>query len=286
MKSINTKNIVFVTGAFVSHHGWSEWQTYFQSKGYNTIAPSWPFKNDTPEALRKKHPLNNPGLAALTLNELVDHYANIVKGFAEKPIVIGHSLGGLITQIIVNRDLAAAGAAIHPVPPQGVFPYEFSFLKAGWRALGFLTSSKKTYLMSFKKWQYAFVNGMSLADQQKAYNENTIPESKTVAKGGLTSAAAVDFKKSHAPLLITSGTEDNIIPAHLNIRNFKKYKKREDSILEYKEFQGRNHFVVGLPTWKEDADHILEWLEKLSTAKQLTGGSNNINRLHENAKVS
>lgn len=260
MSMINSKTIVFVTGAFVSSNGWDDWRKYFESKGYKTVAPAWPFKNGTAAELRNRQP-NDTDLAALTLSEVIDHYADIVKSMPEKPIVIGHSLGGLMTQIIVNRDLTAAGVAIHPVPPQGVFPYEFSFLKAAWKSLGLFTSLKKTYLMSFKDWQYAFVNNMPLDEQQKAYEENTIPESKTVARGGLTSAAKVNFSKEHAPLLITSGSLDNIIPPHLNLRNYKKYKKN-NSVLDYKEFPGRNHYVVGQPTWKEDADYILEWLKQ------------------------
>ena len=262
MKIAKTKTIVFVTGAFVTHAGWKEWQTYFESKGYQTIAPAWPGKDAPAAELRAKHPDGNQVLTDLTLKELVDHYISVIKALPEKPIVIGHSLGGLMTQIIVNRDVAAAGIAIHPVPPLGVFPYEFSFLKAGWRSLGLFTSMKKTYLMSFKKWQYAFVNGMSLDEQKKAYEENTIPESKRVARGGLSSAAKVDFSKMHVPLLITSGSEDNILPPHLNFRNFKKYKKN-GSVLDYKEFPGRNHFVVGQPSWKEDADYILNWIKNL-----------------------
>jgi len=261
MGSIKTKNIVFVTGAFVNSSSWDDWQSYFQAKGYATTAPPWPFKNGTSDELRRKQP-NDRDLASLTLTEVIDSYVKVVKSFPEKPIVIGHSLGGLMTQIIVNRDLAAAGVAIHPVPPLGVFPYEFSFLKAGWKALGLVSSLKKTYLMSFKDWQYAFVNGMPLKEQREAYDKYTIPESKTVARGGLTSAAKVDFKKSHPPLLITSGSEDTIIPAHLNIRNYNRYVKN-DSVLNYKEFTGRNHFVLGQPTWKEDADYILEWLSRL-----------------------
>lgn len=74
--------------------------------------------------------------------------------------------------------------------------------------------------------------------------------------------AKLDWKKSHVPLLITSGSEDNIIPAHLNYRNYKAYKKN-GSILEYKEFPGRNHFVLGQSTWKEDADYILDWLKRV-----------------------
>jgi pimeloyl-ACP methyl ester carboxylesterase len=259
MESITSKTIVFITGAFVSNSGWDLWQTYFTSKGYHCIAPPWPFKDAPAEELRKRQP-NDRDLAALTLEELVDHYSRIVKGCSEKPIVIGHSLGGLVTQIIVNNDLAAAGIAIHSVPPLGVFPYEFSFLKAGWKALGLFTSTKKTYLMSFKDWQYAFVNGMALEEQKKAYEENTIPESKTVARGGLTKAAKLDFAKPHAPLLLTSGSMDHITPPHLNYRNYKKYAKN-GSILDYKEFEGRNHFVLGQPSWKEDADYILEWIE-------------------------
>jgi pimeloyl-ACP methyl ester carboxylesterase len=278
-KNTNPKTVVFVTGAFVTHLGWNEWRNYFESKGYKTVAPSWPYKEGTPAELRSKHPLGNPGLANLSLAELVDHYANIVKSFPEKPIVIGHSLGGLITQIILNRDLAAAAVAIHPVPPQGVFPYEFSFLKAGWRVLGLFTSLKKTYLMSPEKWKYAFTNQMTAAEQQKTWEENVVPESKKTARGGLSSQAKVDFKKPHAPLLITSGDLDNIMPAHLNRRNFNAYKKRTDSVLEYKEFKGRNHFVLGLPTWKEDADYILDWLDRqFVPGNSFLSGSNNVQK--------
>lgn len=260
MKTINTKTIVFITGAFVTNRGWDQWKTYFESKGYKTLAPAWPKKEGNPADLRAQHPYSP--IAELSLPEVIEHYASIVKSLPEKPIVIGHSLGGLITQVLVNRDLVAAGVAIHPVPTLGVFPYEFSFLKAGWRALGYFTSLKKDYLMSFKTWQYAFVNGMSLEDQKKAYEENTIPESKRVARGGLTKAAKVDYNKPHVPLLITAGDKDNIIPAHLNKRNFNRYKKDNGSVIEYKEFAGRNHFVLGQPTWKEDADYILDWLDK------------------------
>lgn len=259
---LQTRNIVFVTGAFVSNSCWDDWRIYFESKGYSTIAPPWPFKNGSAAELRARQP-HDTDLAKLTLKELIDSYADIVKSFRDKPIVIGHSLGGLITQVINDRGLAAAAVAIHSVPPMGVFPYEFSFLKSGWEVLGLFTSLKKTYLMSFKKWQYAFVNGMPLEEQWEAWNKLTIPESKTVARGGLGSAAKVDFKKPHAPLLLTAGTEGNIIPAHLNRRNYKKYKKDNGSITDFKEFAGRNHFVLGQKTWKEDADYILNWLQRL-----------------------
>ena len=264
MENSNSKTVLFITGAFVHHSGWEPWKAYFESKGYKTLNPAWPFK-DMPTAadLRNRQP-NDTDLAALTLEELVDHYANIAKSLPEKPIAVGHSLGGLITQILVSRDVVAAGVAIHPVAPQGIIPYEFSFLKAGYKALGFFTDIHKTYLMSLSDWQYAFTNEMTLDEQKATWEANTIPESKTVARGGLTSAAKVDFDSPHVPLLITSGSLDNIIPPHLNIRNYNAYNKDNGSVTDYKEFPGRNHFVVGQPTWQEDADYILEWLGRQS----------------------
>ena len=116
--------------------------------------------------------------------------------------------------------------------------------------------------MSFKDFQYAFVNGMSLADQREAYDKLVIPESKTDSRGGLSKAAAVDYEKPHPPLLMMAGSEDHITPAHLNKRNFERYKKN-GSVLEYKEYAGRNHFVLGLPTWQENANYILRWLRNL-----------------------
>ncbi|WP_229214369.1 esterase/lipase family protein [Dyadobacter flavalbus] len=142
MKSSSTKTIVFVTGAFVSNSGWDSWRTYFESKGYTTYAPPWPYKDASAAELRDRQP-HDTQLALLTLDELVNSYADFVKSLPEKPIIIGHSLGGLITQILLNRDLAAAAVAIHSVPPQGIIPYEFSFLRAGWKALGFFYTCQK-----------------------------------------------------------------------------------------------------------------------------------------------
>ncbi len=267
MATTSSKTVLFITGAFVHNSCWDEWQTYFQSKGYTTMAPPWPYKDASVQELRSRHPHHDKELALLTLKELTDHYVNIIKTLQERPVVIGHSYGGMLTQIMVDRDLAAAGIAIHSVPTEGVFPYEFSFLKAGWKALGILTPIEETYMMSFEDWQYAFVNGMPLEEQQAAYEKYTIPESKTVVRGGLSDAAKVDYKKPHVPLLFTAGDTDHIIPAHLNHRNFKAYVQN-GSVLDYKEFPNRNHFVLGLPTWQEDADYILDWLDKNVHSKE------------------
>jgi pimeloyl-ACP methyl ester carboxylesterase len=261
---ISSKTVVFVTGAFVSHRGWADWKTYFESKGFNAVLPSWPKKNGVPSELRDD---KNSPIGSIRLNDVIEHYADIIKGLPEKPIAIGHSLGGLITQVLLERGLVEAGIVIHSVPPQGIIPYEFSFLKAGWRALGLFTNTRKPYIMSFKTWQYAFTNGMSLAEQKASYESSVIPESKLAARDGLTSAAHVDFNKPRGPLLMISGSTDNIIPASLNFRNFKAYQNNKSSVTDLKLFEGRNHYTINLAGWEQVADHILNWLSTTATEK-------------------
>jgi len=258
MKKIKSKTIVFITGAFVNHSCWDNWITFFEDKGYSCIAPPWPGKDADAQTLRSRHP--DRALASVTLEDIVNHYKAIVAALPECPILIGHSFGGLISQVLMNQGMADAVVAIHAAPPKGVIPYEWEFLKSNTKALGYFTSSNDTYLISFKSWQYVFTNDMELDDQKNAYYSYAIPESKRAIRGGLSDAAAVDFKKPHAPLLFLAGDRDHCIPAHLCERVFKRYKHKS-SITEFK-LKDRNHFILGLPTWREDAGDVLGWLNK------------------------
>jgi pimeloyl-ACP methyl ester carboxylesterase len=261
MQKNTTKTILFITGAFVSHHCWDEWKSFFESHGFTTHSPAWMYKDAPAEVLRERHP--DPQVASIRLSQLIAYFESIVRSLPEKPIIIGHSIGGLIAQLLLQKGLATAAIAIHSVPPQGIFTFKPSFFIAGWGPLGFFTSTKKTFLMRFKQWQYAFTNGMPEEWQERAY-ALAIPESKLVVRDTITAAAKVDFSKAHAPLLFISGSSDHTIPSSLNYDNYKKYKDR-DSITDYKEFTGRNHFVLGQPGWQEVATYVQEWIANVKT---------------------
>ncbi|RFZ86079.1 alpha/beta hydrolase [Mucilaginibacter terrenus] len=257
MKTINSKTIVFITGAFVSSDCWGEWRTYFEQRGYQTFAPAWPHKDAPACTLRQRHP--DGDVASQRLDKLTDYFRTFVSKLPESPILIGHSMGGLITQLLIQEGLGVAGILIHSLQPQGVFTFKFSFYKAGWPALGFFTDTRKTYLMSFPEWQYAFTNGMPYEAQKDGYYKLLVPESKLLIRDATTAAAKVDFSKPHAPLLFIAGSEDRFIPHSLNYANYKKYSD-PNSITAYHEFPRRNHFVLGQAGWEEVADHILNWL--------------------------
>jgi pimeloyl-ACP methyl ester carboxylesterase len=248
--------VVFITGAFISHTCWDNWLCYFEEKGYAAIAPPWPGKNADAETLRKRHP--DPALAAVTTNDVVGYFASIVSQLEEKPIVIGHSLGGLIAQILLNRGLVAAAVAIHPTSPADTGLNKLNYLFANIRSLGYCTSIDQTYLLPFRMWQKIFVNEIVLDEQKDAYYALVIPESKRVMRGVLTSAVELDFAVAHRPLLLLAGSKDKYVSVSQVKRNFKRYKNLYSTV----DFvvRERNHFAPLSDIWIEDADHVLSWL--------------------------
>lgn len=260
MSETQPKSVVFITGTFISNHCWDEWIVYFESEGYKCIAPAWPYKNASSEDLRNR-PADDP-IALNTITSLMDHFAAIIIGLPERPILIGHSLGGLVVQLLLQRELGIAGAAIHSFPPQSISKFTFSFLKATWETMVLFTSERKTYLISFRKWKHAIANGLSWDQQKQLYYKYAIPESKKIIRDMYKCVAKIDFKKVHVPLLFTSGGNDKLVPASLNYCNYKKYATG-GSITDYREFKDHNHLVFGQPAWKMEADFILCWLRGL-----------------------
>jgi pimeloyl-ACP methyl ester carboxylesterase len=253
-----SKTVVFIHGNFVNYESWNPWVSRYEAKGYHCIAIPYPLRDHSVADLRRMHP--DPKLERLGLDEVFDHHVRIIQGLSEKPILIGHSFGGLLTQLLVNRDLAAAGVAVDSVPPMGVLSFKWSFLKSAFPILNPL--NRGAYLMPFEHFQYMFVNGMSLEAQQRAYDDAVVPESLRLSRGGLSRAARVDYQKPHAPLLLIAGEIDHIIPASLNRANYNRYQAGSSSVVDFKEFPGRNHYGLAAPGWEELADYALNWVEQ------------------------
>lgn len=258
---MTTNTVLFVHGNFVNHHCWDMWVKRYTAKGYTCIAPSYPGRDKSVQELRDEHP--NPKVGQLGIEEVIAHYVRIINGLDEQPIIVGHSFGGMLTQVLVNKGLGAAAVSIDSVPPQGVLTSKISFFRSLWPVLNPLNPASRPWLMPFGHFQYTFVNGMSLEDQRRAYDAYVVPESVRLGRGGLSSAARIDFKKAHAPLLLIAGEIDHIMPAALNKSNFNRYKASAPSVTAFKEFPGRNHFsVIGGKGWEEVADYALDWVVK------------------------
>jgi pimeloyl-ACP methyl ester carboxylesterase len=253
---MNTRTIVFIHGMYMNSLCWEKWKDRYQSKGYTCLAPDWPGRNRTVQELRERHP--DPQLGKLTLSMVVGHYVDFIKTLDEKPILIGHSMGGLVAQLLLQKDLAGAAVAIDSAPPAGVFTLKWTFIKTNWPHITPFASLDSPIQMPFERFQYAFANGLPLAVQRAAFDRYVVPESRRIPRESLT--ARVDFKKAHAPLLMIAGSADNIIPPSLNHTNYARYKQTP-SVTTFKQFDGRTHFIIGQQNWEEVADYGLAWLK-------------------------
>lgn len=248
--------IVFVHGLFVTRACWQPWIARYQQLGHRCIAPAFPARDATPVELRTRHP--DTATADVTLPMVLDVFTKAISALDEPPILIGHSFGGLLVQLLLQRQLGACGVAIDSVPPAGVMSLRWSFLRSLLPVLNPLVPSSRPYLMSFRHFCYTFVNTLLPAEQRRAYDAHVAPESRRLARAGLGALARVDFKAMRPPLLLVAGSKDHIMPASLNRKNWRRYCK-SPATTAYQEFAGRDHFLIGAPGWEEIADFTLQW---------------------------
>lgn len=259
---MKTKTIVFIHGMFMTPLCWEHWIARFQPQGYRCIALAWPGRDRPIEVLRGLG--SDPELGKLKLRDVVESAATAIKALNENPALIGHSMGGLVVQLLLQRELALAGVAIDPAPPMGVFSIAWSFIKSNFPAINPFVPVTQPVEMSFEHFQYAFANAQPLAGQRAAYDRYVVPESHGVPTQSLTSVAKIDFSKPHPPLLITAGEKDHIIPASLSKANYAKYGQ-SPSVTDFKQFAGRDHFLIAETGWEEVADYALAWLQEKTT---------------------
>jgi pimeloyl-ACP methyl ester carboxylesterase len=254
-----TRTVLFVHGMFMTPLCWADWEKLFQARGFTTIAPAWP-EHDAPiDEQRRAHPSKK--LGKLTLADVLDLYRAEIRRLPEPPILIGHSMGGLIVQLLLQEGLGAAGVAVDSAPPKGLISLRYSFFKSNWPVISPSARIDEPIHMGLDAFSYAFANTRPRAEQEAAYQRLIVPESRRIGKGPTTDAARIEFERARAPLLLIAGSGDHIIPASLNRSNYGRYEKAP-AITDFREFPGRDHLLIAEPGWQELADYILGWLEK------------------------
>ena len=246
--------VVFIHGLYVDATCWDEWRSHFEAAGYETLAPEWPGHGGDPAALRAAPPA---ALESLTFEEVVDAHRQLLADLDEPPVLVGHSMGGLITQILLSEGLARAGVAIDSAPPKGVTVFSRSFLKSNKPSLG----KGGPIVLTPDEFHYAFTNHLDAADSLAIYEDSLVPEARAVAQGPLTDAARIDFDAARPPLLMIAGEDDHIIPAKLNAKNARKYGADAPTTLTA--YPGRTHWTIAQDGWQQVADDVLGWIGAL-----------------------
>ena len=252
----NPKEVVFIHGMFMTSDNWTEWQKYFAKHGYQTSAPAWPLHDKSVAEMRD--PKNAEALAQLTLTDVLNHYRTILREKKIKPILIGHSMGGLVAQILLSENLASAAVVLDSAPPRWTFVISPTFLSSNWKILSPFSDSP--IVQTQESFSETFCNMQSEAEQKRIFQTFAVPESKKVGRGPLTKEGSLNYETARGPLLLVAGSEDNIIPAKLTYANFKKY----DDTPGYTEFylsEGRDHCLMVARGWEELAEMSRNWLE-------------------------
>ena len=256
------KKIVFIHGLWIHTSSWQPWMDFFQQQGYECTNPAWPGDSLTVAECR-----NNPQLIANRgVVEIADSYAKTIATLSEPPIVIGHSFGGLIAQILLGRGIATAGIAIDPAPMKGVWQLPLSALKASFPVLGNPFNVKKAVSLTFNQFKYGFANAVTEAEAKDLYERWTIPaparplfQAATATFAGSETAVNTS-NTTRGPLLITGGEKDHIAPPILGKASKKKYNASVKT--DFKLFEGRGHSLIVDNGWKEVAEYALGWLRQ------------------------
>ena len=251
-----SKTIMLIHGAWLTPASWDRFRAHYEAQGYTVSAPAWPYLDRPVHELRRAP---DEGLGKLGIRRIADHYESLIKALPEPPVLIGHSFGGLIVQLLLDRGLGAAGVAIDPAPPFGVMAHPL----AVWTSLSIFTAWNgwnRALTMSLKGFSSGFANTLPEAEKSLEYATQIVPAPGRIF---FQAVLGVDAKVTYAnptraPLLLIAAEHDRTVPAPMVRVNFQK-QTRAGSPTAFHEFPGRSHYLCNEPGWEEVADFALDW---------------------------
>ncbi len=258
--------VVFVHGLWLLPSSWDRWRTVFEEAGYTTLAPGWP---DDPETVAEAN-ANPDVFARKSVGQVANHFATVAGRLKKRPVLVGHSFGGLLVQILAGRGLAVASVAIDPAPFRGVLPLPFSALRAASPALGNPLNRHRAVPLSYEQFRYAFANAVSEDEAKELYSTYAVPApgeplfQAAAANFNPWTEAKVDSKNpERGPLLIISGEKDHTVPWAIANASFKK-QQRNTAVTEIIEIPGRGHALTIDSGWREVAETALTFVKRFA----------------------
>ena len=256
--------VVFVHGLWLLASSWDRWRTVFEEAGYATVAPDWPDDAATVDEANE-HP---EVFARKSVGQIADHSEDVIGKLDRKPAVIGHSFGGLLTQILAGRGLSAVSVAIDPAPFRGVLPLPISALRSSSPVLRNPANRRRAVPLTYEQFRYGFANALDEDEAKSLYDEFAVPGSgETIFQAAAANLnpwteAKVDTKNpDRGPLLIISGERDHTVPWAVANASY-KLEKRNPGVTEIVEMKGRGHSLTIDNGWGEVADTALAFVQR------------------------
>src|SRR6266849_4279846 len=256
--------VVFIHGLWLLPSSWDRWRAVFEEAGYATLAPGWPDDPSTVEDANR-HP---EVLARKSVGQIAGHFGDVIGQLTKKPALIGHSFGGLLTQILAGRGAAAVSVAIDPAPFRGVLPLPISALKSAAPVIGNPANHNRAVPLTYEQFCYGWANALSDDEAKELYETYSVPASGVPLFQAATAnlnpwtEAKVDTKNpDRGPLLIINGGKDNTVPWAIADASYKK-QKRNQGVTEIIELPNRGHSLIIDSGWREVADTALAFVQR------------------------
>ena len=260
--------VVFVHGLWLLPSSWDRWVTLFEESGYVALTPGWP---DDPETVAdaRKHP---EVFAGKGISEIADYEEAIIRGLKRKPVIIGHSFGGLLTMILAGRGLASVSVAISPAPFQGVLPLPISALRSAGVALRNPANWNRAVPLTYEQFRYSFANAVGEDEAKELYLGYSVPGAgeplfqAAAANVNPWSEAKVDSKNpERGPMLVISADSDHTVPWAIANAAYEK-QKRNKGVTEIVKMPHRGHALTIDAGWREVAQKALEFVKRFTGA--------------------
>ena len=260
MEKRKSKTVVLVHGAWMVPASWDNFRKAFQAEGYSVVAPAWPGL-DRPVAEIRANPGENFG--SMDLKAIVDSYVSGIASLSSAPLLVGHSFGGLIVQLLLDRGLGATGVAIDPAPIAGVIADPLS-LGAALPVVARWNGWNRPFMLSRKGFAARFANTMDEAAQAAAYDKYVVPApGRIFYEAAFWSGSGVDPSRRSQPLLITAAEHDRTVAPVLAERAFRR-QRRSPAPTAFHTFPNRSHALCFEPGWEEVAGHVIGWASSLN----------------------
>jgi len=251
------ETIVMIHGMWGSGWYWENFKGFFESKGYRCVIPTLRFHDMDPKGIP------DPRLGTTSLLDYAEDLEKLIRELEGTPILMGHSMGGLLAQILSSRGLAKALVLLTPASPHGIIALKPSVIKSFWSGLTTWGFWRKPLRQTFAEAAYSMLNLMPFESQKSIYNKFVFESGRAASEIGFwifdsKKAARVDESKVTCPVLIVAGEKDRIVPVSVTRKIAEKYKK----VSTYKEFPDHSHWVVGELGWQQIAEYVVAWLNR------------------------
>lgn len=253
-----SETIVMIHGMWGGAWYWENYAEYFEKKGYHCIRPTLRFHDMEPNKVP------NPQLGTTSLLDYAEDLEKEIRKLDTTPILMGHSMGGLLTQILGSRGLAKVLVLLTPASPHGIMALTPSVIRSFWSALTKWGFWRKPHRQTFNEAVYSMLHLLPGEEQKETFDKFVYESGLAACEIGFwlfdsKRASKVDESKVTCPVLVVAGTEDRITPASVVRKVAQKYK----AVSTYKEFANHAHWVIMEPGWEEIAEYILDWLDEV-----------------------